>query len=298
MSWSIILASRNGEDTLPLTLGALAKVEPPECGLEIILVDNASTDRTGGILREFAEAHRALCLEELRRGKSFALNTAIGRATGEMLVFIDDDVLPVTGWLRAFEAAIQEFPDAAVFAGRVRPHWLVPPPQWLEYLASIGRACGCTDPRAQAGPYPAVHVKGANFAIRRAALSGHRFDTSDVNFGAGSGAVGGEDTRFVRGLETNGIVHVPDAIVGHIIDAGEMTPRSVFRRFMRIGRGSAAMSGHGRLAFVRPAAAVAAFSVIALVMLGFRRKKSAALSMARLATNMGRLDYHLRGPRP
>lgn len=295
-SWSLILASRNGEDTLPLTLDALAKVERPNGAVvQIVLVDNASTDGTGRLLRTFADSHGALFLDEPRRGKSFALNTAIDRATGDMLVFTDDDTIPEPGWLLAYESALETFPDAGVFAGQIRPHWLAPPPKWLEYLASIGRACACTDEQAPAGPYAAMHVKGPNFAIRKAALGEQRFDTGASNFGAGTRPVGGCDSRLARDLESTGIVHVPEAIVRHVISADEMALRNVVGRFMRIGRNGAAMSGRSPAGLVVTAAKVPAFGLLAIGMLGLRRTNSAALWMAKGAIQLGQLDYHLRG---
>ena len=56
VGWSLIVPSRDGADTLPDCLAALARLAAPASGLEIILVDNASTDATAKLMRDFAAA--------------------------------------------------------------------------------------------------------------------------------------------------------------------------------------------------------------------------------------------------
>ena len=84
----------------------------------------------------------------------------------------------------------------------------------------------------------------------------------------------------------------------HIVGAGEMSPRYVMERFVRIGRSSAANSDRSLLAAAGSAARAGAFGIAALVMLGFGGRNAAALLMAKLAMNIGRLDHWFRGPRP
>ena len=101
-SCSIILPSRSGSDTLPLVLEALAAIERPQCGVEIVLVDNASTDETPQLMARFAAAHGAQVLAEPRPGKSHALNTGIDASSGDLIVFLDDDAIPDRDWISSF----------------------------------------------------------------------------------------------------------------------------------------------------------------------------------------------------
>src|SRR2546422_5047697 len=66
---SVVVPIRNASRTLPACLAALERLEPPP--MEIILVDNGSTDESLSLMRRFAHDHhskRVRILEEQRRG--------------------------------------------------------------------------------------------------------------------------------------------------------------------------------------------------------------------------------------
>lgn len=302
---SIIIPSRNGADTLGAALDALALVERPEGAWadgawDIVLVDNASSDATPDIMRRFATTHGAQFLSEPRPGKSHALNRAIEAARGDLLIFMDDDVLPVPRWACAYTEAAQSSPDVGVFAGAVRPHWIAPPPEWLETLAQAGRACGCTDPRRHAGPVDPIDVKGGNFAVRRSALGDVRFDTGATNFGAtnfgaGGRPTGGEDSQFVGSLAERGqaIHFVPQAIVAHIVAPHEMALRHQLSRFVRIGRSAAMVDGGGLRDAALAAAKVPVFGARSALRYARADKAGAAMALAQAAMNLGRLSQSI-----
>jgi biofilm PGA synthesis N-glycosyltransferase PgaC len=87
-SVSIIIAARNEEANLPAKLENLRLLDYPPELLEIVVASDGSTDRTASILREQATAIVAVVLDE-PNGKARALNEAVKRATGEVLVFLD-----------------------------------------------------------------------------------------------------------------------------------------------------------------------------------------------------------------
>jgi hopene-associated glycosyltransferase HpnB len=98
-SVSIILAARNEEAALPATLDSLLKLEYPD--YEIILVDDASTDRTGAIAEEYARGAAPGRLRVIHNqarpadwtGKVHALHLAAQVARGEWLLATDADVV-------------------------------------------------------------------------------------------------------------------------------------------------------------------------------------------------------------
>ena len=237
---SVILASRNGADTLAETLAAHARLTPPEGGVETILVDNGSTDRTAEIMR----AHAAGCpdvtvLTETRPGKSCALNAGIEAARGRVLVFTDDDALPDPDWLVAYVRGVRARPGAGVYAGPVVPLWQGRAPGWLDRMAEDGQVAAATPADLPPGPMEPRLVKGPNFAVRAAALGGLRFDEGELNFGAG-GAGGAEDVDLaVRVAALSGAVFVPGARVDHIVQCHEMRLGWLLRRRVRIWRASA-----------------------------------------------------------
>jgi glycosyltransferase involved in cell wall biosynthesis len=95
-SISLLFAARDEEEKLPAALASLAAIDYPH--LEIIAVDDRSTDATARILDDFAAAHprfRVVHVSELPAGwlgKPHALQRAYEAATGEWLVFTDADV--------------------------------------------------------------------------------------------------------------------------------------------------------------------------------------------------------------
>jgi glycosyltransferase involved in cell wall biosynthesis len=95
-SISLIFAARDEQQKLPAALATLMAIDYPN--LEIIAVDDRSTDATPRILDDFAAAHRRLKVVHVRElpsgwlGKPHALQKAYESSTGEYLVFTDADV--------------------------------------------------------------------------------------------------------------------------------------------------------------------------------------------------------------
>jgi glycosyltransferase involved in cell wall biosynthesis len=93
---SILFAARDEEEKLPAALATLMEIDYPN--LEVVAVDDRSTDATGRILDDFAALHlrlRVVHIANLTRGwlgKPHALQKAYEASTGEWLVFTDADV--------------------------------------------------------------------------------------------------------------------------------------------------------------------------------------------------------------
>lgn len=87
-SVSLIIAVYNGERFLEGKLQSVLALEYPADKLDIIVASDGSTDRTEEIAERFA-AQRVSLLRLPRGGKPAALNAAIGKAQGEILVLTD-----------------------------------------------------------------------------------------------------------------------------------------------------------------------------------------------------------------
>jgi glycosyltransferase involved in cell wall biosynthesis len=236
---SVIMATHNGAATLPLTLEALKRLDSAGEPVEMIAVDNASSDGTPAILADYRAALPLIALSEPRQGKSFALNRALDAAQGDLIVFADDDILPEPQWLQAYRAAAERLPEADLFAGQVRHHWEKPPPPWLLRLAEEGRSYGGTPIDLPEGLVRPIFFRGANFMARRAVVEAMRFsERTEMNFSGGRTSAGGEDTAFVRDAVARGhrTHYVQAACVHHIVRRAQVGIRPVFQRYLRIGR--------------------------------------------------------------
>ena len=93
---SVVFAARDEEEKLPAALATLVAIDYPQ--LEIIAVDDRSTDATSRLLDEFAAAHPQLKVVHIQElppgwlGKPHALQNAYEVSSGEWLVFTDADV--------------------------------------------------------------------------------------------------------------------------------------------------------------------------------------------------------------
>jgi glycosyltransferase involved in cell wall biosynthesis len=88
MKFSVVIATRDRAALLDGALRSLAtQVGVPP--IETIVVDNGSTDGT----RDVATAHGATYVYEARPNRALARNAGVARAGGEVLLFVDDDVV-------------------------------------------------------------------------------------------------------------------------------------------------------------------------------------------------------------
>jgi glycosyltransferase involved in cell wall biosynthesis len=112
-SASIVVPVLNGAATLGDMLNALRQQTPTPNDLEIIVVDNGSSDGT----RAIADRFPVILLEERKRGPAAARNRGLSRARGEVVVHLDADTLPTRRWLAEILAPFCD-PRTVLVAGR------------------------------------------------------------------------------------------------------------------------------------------------------------------------------------
>ena len=121
---SVIIPTRNRAQSLAALLESLARADSPQgAALEIIVVDNGSTDATAAWLQEQIAAAHPYPLRALSQplaGKSNALNLALANCDGDLLVIFDDDVTVERSCLVKLAEAYRDGDFAAV-QGRVLP---------------------------------------------------------------------------------------------------------------------------------------------------------------------------------
>jgi glycosyltransferase involved in cell wall biosynthesis len=88
-------------------------------GFELLVIDNAPSDQaTAQLVKELPTVRYTL---EKYPGLNFARNRAWKEASGELIAYLDDDVVVDRDWVAGLQEAVTENPDAAAFTGLVMP---------------------------------------------------------------------------------------------------------------------------------------------------------------------------------
>lgn len=92
---SVIIPAYNRADVLEKCLNALAAQTYPKAGFEIIIVDDGSSDRTREVAAAFVDKKSgdAKYFRQENKGPASARNLGIKNATGEIALFIGDDII-------------------------------------------------------------------------------------------------------------------------------------------------------------------------------------------------------------
>jgi glycosyltransferase involved in cell wall biosynthesis len=239
-SASIIIASRNRAASLRATLASIAATTLPEpTRTELILVDNGSTDDTLATMSAFEAPSLAVqVLREPRPGKVRALTRGLEAATGDMLLFTDDDVRVPPDWVAGMCAPLLAGTADAV-AGAVR---LAPPLRrpWLNALQSALLA----ETTGVFGPDGPSRLVGANMALHRRVFEVLSFDPQ-----LGPGARGlEEDTLLGLQLKAHGyrVAGAPDTVVVHVPGTDRLRRGAFLSALDKLGRSQAYVNYHWR----------------------------------------------------
>lgn len=126
---AVIIACRNGADTLRDTLEGLAD-QSFDQPWEVVLADNGSTDNSVALFEAFATAHPAIAMRVLdcseRAGQPFALNKAIRDTKATRILLYDADDRMAPGYLATLAHALEtaDFVGAGVEFARLNQGWV------------------------------------------------------------------------------------------------------------------------------------------------------------------------------
>ena len=223
MDFSIIICTYNRCESLLKVLDDLKTLRVPEnTSYEILVVDNNSRDDTRATI-EAASQERPGSFKyifEPRQGKSFALNTAVKSARGDIVAFTDDDVELDSEWLVEIKRAF-DLHDCMGIGGRILAVWDSEVPWWYEEHGPY-RLMGAIV-RLDLGEEPCelrIPAWGANMAVRRTAFEKYGRFREDLGPNPDSRMYSGEDTEFWLRLIHGGekLIYAPKVLVYHPVE--------------------------------------------------------------------------------
>jgi glucosyl-dolichyl phosphate glucuronosyltransferase len=231
LSLSLIVPTYSRPEGLVRMLASVA--DQSAVDVEVIVVDNAPNPRVRRVVTEASEVAAAPIryVAEPTLGLHNARHAGAHAASGDILVFTDDDATFDPGWLDAYARAFEDHPEMAAAGGPVRPIWEVSPPAWLmkfvdpRYFPPLS----LMDAHDEFQLGAQVVFFGVNMAIRRDAL----FQAGGFNPEAfGSQWLGNGETGLLHKLRDAGgrIGYVPDAVAYHHIPPARMTAQYLCNR--------------------------------------------------------------------
>lgn len=194
---SVIVPVKNGEKTIEKLLEALGGQDYPASKLQIIIVDNGSTDGTPEIIKKYP-----FTLEyEHRIASSYAArNKGLAAAEGEIIAFTDSDCVPEKDWVRkGVETLLGKNADMA--GGKVS-FILSDPPTAAEIIDSV------------------THMQNEdNIKNKHTAVTANLFVRRKLfdRVGLFAEAKSGEDFNWTKKATNQGfsLVYAPEAIIYH-----------------------------------------------------------------------------------
>jgi cellulose synthase/poly-beta-1,6-N-acetylglucosamine synthase-like glycosyltransferase len=141
---SILIPAHNEEKVIGKLLQKISQISYPSSKLEILVVDDASSDGTGKIVEEYAKSNSLLKVLHRDatvggRGKAAALNAGLKRLTGEIVLCFDADYVPSSDIVLKL---VEKFADPEVGAVQGRPIVLNEPHNLVTRLIALERIGG------------------------------------------------------------------------------------------------------------------------------------------------------------
>jgi glycosyltransferase involved in cell wall biosynthesis len=207
---SLIVCTRNRAESLPACLNSIeqAAIANRAVEVELLIVNNGSTDATAAVLRAWQRSTSVRCRVLLaeQRGLSHARNCGLEHATGKIIAFTDDDCTVARDYLTQVERAYAADAGPALRGGRVE----LGDPRDLPFTIKTDLA-----PQRFNGGHPGGFIHGCNLTMSRSALElVGRFDT---RLGAGQPIGAAEDSDFVYRAHRSGVMvlYDPSIVVFH-----------------------------------------------------------------------------------
>ncbi|MGA7324738.1 MAG: glycosyltransferase family 2 protein [Rhodomicrobium sp.] len=208
--------------------------------VEIVVVDNCAKGSAESLVTELSQTSPTPIryVHEPQIGLATVRNTALRSAHSKYVIFLDDDQLPLQGWLSAFMDAARRGVRAAF--GPLEPLFEEPPTRSFHTLTKIfSRAIPADDGDEIGRLYPYLGTGNSLFD------KSHCFPDQEA-FDARFNLFGGEDVWMLKGLRARNIpfIWVAEARVLEFVPKSRMTFAYLSRRRFKSGQLRVLLSLH------------------------------------------------------
>jgi glucosyl-dolichyl phosphate glucuronosyltransferase len=238
MHLTVAICTWNRSELLRQTMQSLVGMRPAKhYDWDLLVVNNNCTDATEEVLSEFLSRLPLRRIFEAQPGLSNARNAAVRAATGDYILWTDDDVLVSEDWLSGYADAIRRWPGAAFFGGPVLPWFAVPPPEWLtRSWSTVRTAFAVRELGDEAFAFNDQLLPfGANYAVRTSVQRAFEYDPQLGR--VKKDLASGEETKVLKSLLSHGHTGfwVPPASVRHYLPQERLTLRYLRRYYSAEG---------------------------------------------------------------
>ena len=237
---SIIICTYNREKYIRPLLESIAKNDYPTTDYEIVLVDNNCTDNTHGVCEQFAAAHKEVAFRyviESEQGLSAARNKGIKEAKGDIIIYVDDDALVDSDYIRIYAEHFAANPDTMAAGGPIEPLYETEEPSWrspyTKALLTAGMNYGTHVREYPNGRYPG----GGNAAYRKEVFD--RVGLFNTELGRkGNLLLASEEKDIFDKMKALGmkVLYLPTPVLHHCIPQAKLEEDYFNRLTLQIGR--------------------------------------------------------------
>ena len=237
---TLIICTYNREKYIGPLLESIAKNDYPTSDYELVLVDNNCRDNTKGVCELFAVEHPEITLRyvvETEQGLSAARNKGIEEAQGDIIIYVDDDALVDTDYIRIYAEHFSAHPETMAAGGPIEPLYETEEPKWMspytKALLTAWMNYGDKVREYPNGRYPG----GGNAAYRKVVFD--KVGLFNTELGRkGSALLASEEKDIFDKMKALGmqVLYLPTPVLHHVIPQAKLEEDYFNRLTLQIGR--------------------------------------------------------------
>jgi glycosyltransferase involved in cell wall biosynthesis len=234
------ICTYNRADYLDDTLLSLRNSEAPARPVELLVINNNSTDHTKSVVKAHKKKETdrlsiRLALEE-NQGLSHARNRGIKEADAPIIIFVDDDIRADEHYINAWLTFFDSHPNTKAAGGKIHVQFDDPRPKWMSsYLLPL---LGHHDHGDSIKPYKTNDYPfGGNMAFKKEVFDEiGQFNTELGRIGSDLKA--SEEKELFQRYRSRyeNIFYVPDAKLHHRVNSARLTKEYIRRQAVGLGQ--------------------------------------------------------------